>query len=59
MKNILSSASKIVFLLITVTACVALFVNKINAEQFMILAGSAFSFYFASKQTDSNGQYTK
>lgn len=51
--NLLSSMSKIVFLLITVTACIGfLFLNRLEAKDFMVLAISAFSFYFASKPSD-------
>lgn len=56
---ILRSASKIVFILMAVASCVALFVGKINAEQFMVLSSMAFAFYFSSKPTDNNGVILK
>lgn len=66
MRNILGSASKIVFLAITATLCLTftfeIFVGKVTleAKDFMLLAGMAFSFYFASKPTDpATGQITK
>jgi len=49
MGKILSSASKLVFLLLAVTACVGFFVGKLDPKDFMVLAGMAFSFYFANK----------
>lgn len=47
--SILTSASKIVFILLAVSACAGFFVNKLDPKDFMILAGMAFSFYFANK----------
>lgn len=49
MTNILESASKIVFILITVSACVGMFVGVINQENFMLLATGCFAFFFANK----------
>jgi len=49
MGNILKSASKIVFILLAITACVGLFVGKIESQDFMVLASMAFAFYFAHK----------
>jgi hypothetical protein len=49
MKNILSSASKIVFILLAMTACVCFFLGKLEAKDFMVLAGMAFAFYFSNK----------
>lgn len=46
---VLSSASKIVFIMIALAVVFALFLNKISAEQFMILASMTFTFYFANK----------
>lgn len=40
------SASKIVFIMIALTACIGLFADKITPDNFMILAGGAFAFYF-------------
>lgn len=47
--EILKSASKIVFILLAVTACAGFFVGKLDPKDFMVLAGMAFSFYFANK----------
>lgn len=51
--NILKSASKIVFILLTVTACVAFLTGKLPVDQFMILAIGASSFYFSNKGSSS------
>ena len=50
MNKIFNSASKIAFLLMVLAVIGALFLNKINGEQFLILAGMAFSFYFTKSQ---------
>jgi hypothetical protein len=49
MKNILASASKIVFILLAMTACLGFWLGRLGENNFMILAGSAFTFYFANK----------
>jgi len=49
MNNILKSASKVVFVLMALATVAALFVGKISGEQFLVLAGMAFSFYFSHK----------
>ncbi len=50
--KILNSASKIVFIVMTL-AIVALTFNKtVDAKDFVILASMAFSYYFASKPSN-------
>lgn len=49
MSNILTSASKIVFLLVALTACAGFFLGTLSENNFMILAGGAFAFYFSHK----------
>lgn len=57
MSNILKSASKIVFILLALTACIAFVIGVVTpresdglpVDQFMLLATGAFSFYFANK----------
>lgn len=49
MSNVISSASKIVFILIALTSCGAFFIGKLDQNNFMILAGAAFTFYFSNK----------
>jgi putative solute:sodium symporter small subunit len=47
--KILQSASKLVFVLLALSACVGFFVGRLESKDFMLLAGMAFSFYFANK----------
>lgn len=49
MSNLLSSASKIVFVMLAFTACVGFWFGKLEAKDFMLLAGMAFAFYFSNK----------
>ena len=55
MGNILRSASKIVFITLATTSCIAylygVVTGKVTLEtkDFMLLATAAFSFYFANK----------
>ncbi len=49
--NILNSASRIVFILITLAACIGFFLKILPQDQFMLLAISAFSFYFSKPVT--------
>lgn len=49
MKNIVTSASKIVFLLMAIAAVVGFFLGRLSEGNFMILCGGAFTFYFAHK----------
>jgi len=47
--EVLKSASKIVFILMALATVGALFIGKISGDQFLLLAGMAFSFYFSNK----------
>ena len=49
MKTITSSASKLVFLLLAITACAGFIMGMLPVDQFMLLAVAAFSFYFSHK----------
>ena len=49
MSKIFESASKIVFILLAVSACAGFFLGKLESKDFMVLAGMAFTFYFSSK----------
>jgi hypothetical protein len=51
--EILKSATKIVFLLISITACVGFFLDKITNEQFIGIVMLVMSFYYAKNQTHS------
>lgn len=52
--KILESASKIVFLLLALTACIGFLFKILPIDSFMILAVAAFSFYFSNKGDNSN-----
>lgn len=49
MSNILTSASKIVFIMLALTACISFYLGKLESKDFMVLAGMAFTFYFSNK----------
>ena len=49
MKSILSSASKVVFIALAITACSGFFLGKLESQDFMVLASMAFGFYFSFK----------
>lgn len=51
--QILQSASKTVFVLLTITACAGFIIGKLPVDQFMILAIAASSFYFSNKGDSS------
>lgn len=50
--TIFSSASKIVFILLALTACIGFFIGILESKDFMVLASMAFGFYFAAKPSD-------
>lgn len=52
---ILKSPAKIVFIVLAFGTTVGLFTGHISESNFMLLAGSAFSFYFANKGDGSGG----
>ncbi len=47
--KIFESASKIVFILLALTACVAFLLGLLEPKDFMVLTGMAFGFYFSNK----------
>lgn len=54
----LKSASKIVFVMMTLATVIGLFTGKVESKDFMILASMAFSFYFANKgSSEGNAPY--
>lgn len=55
MSKIFSSASKIVFILLTITACIGFLMGLLPVDQFMILAIAASSFYFSNKGSQGDG----
>ena len=48
MTNILTSAAKIVFILVAVTACGGFIAGILDSKDFMALAMMAFAFYFGT-----------
>lgn len=50
-----NSASRIVFLLLTVTACVSFLFELLPVDQFMLLAMAAYSFYFTKTTPPTGG----
>lgn len=59
MRSIFCSASKIVFILMAMAACAGFFSGVLSENNFMILAGGAFAFYFSNKPTDASGTIVK
>jgi hypothetical protein len=59
MTNILNSASKIVFILMTLAVIILTVIGIVEAKDFIVLASMAFAFYFSNKPTDSNGTILK
>jgi len=49
MSKLMTSASKIVFILMALGAIIGFFIGKLEAADFMLLCGMAFSFYFSHK----------
>ena len=47
--KILSSATKIVLLLVTITLCVWLFMDKVDVQAFIWMVWLVFGFYFNNK----------
>lgn len=51
MQNIFVSASKIVFILMALGIITLTFIGKVDAKDFVMLAGMAFSAYFANNKS--------
>jgi hypothetical protein len=49
MDKIFKSASKLVFILLTATACIGFLARILPVDQFMIVMMAAASFYFSNK----------
>jgi hypothetical protein len=50
MEKIYTSASRLVFIALAITACAGFFVGNLSQENFMILVGVAFTYYFTKKK---------
>jgi hypothetical protein len=48
--KIINSASRIVFIMLAITACVGFFLKILSADMFMILATGAFTYYFTKPE---------
>lgn len=59
MNNILSSASKIVFVLMAISVVALTFIGVVEAKDFMTLCSMAFTFYFANKGNADNNYLNK
>jgi uncharacterized membrane protein len=57
--KILESASKIVFLLITIAVIALTFMRIVEAKDFLVIAGMVFTYYFAHKGDNSNNYLGK
>lgn len=57
MSNIIKSASKLVFLALTLTACVAFLLGILPVDQFMLLAIGAYAYYFRNSNGESPKDY--
>ena len=57
--KILESASKIVFLMITIAVILLTFIRIIEAKDFLGIALMVFTYYFANKGDNSNNYLGK
>jgi hypothetical protein len=55
-KTIFSSAAKIVFLMLSLTSCIAFAMGKLDAKDFMTLSLMSFAFYFGTPSNPSPPQ---
>lgn len=49
MSNLLSSASKIVFIIMAIGVNISFFIGILDAKDYMLLASMSFTFYFSNK----------
>ena len=59
MEKIYSSASKIVFIILTVSLVYLTIVKIVDPKDFMTLCAMAFTYYFSNKPNDSSGTLVK
>lgn len=57
MKDLLTSAAKLVFILIALTASIGFFLGMLSEDNFMILATGAFAFFFSYKGSSDTKTY--
>lgn len=56
MSKIYTSASRIAFLMIVLTVCAGFLWGKLEAKEFVALAGMAFVYYFTKKQDEISSE---
>lgn len=54
MMKIFESASKVVFLLMTIAVIILTFVGIVDSKDFMLLASAAFTYYFTKDKGVDN-----
>lgn len=59
MNELLTSASKLVFMTMAATVCAGFLLGRLPVTDFTTLASMAFVFYFAKKPTDVSGRIDK
>ena len=57
--KLLSSASKIVFILVTLALIALTFLNKVDPKDFVAIAMMVFTYYFSNKGTSENNYLDK
>ncbi len=57
--EILQSASKIVLLMVMLTACAAFLIGKLDTQSFMVVVSGMMAFYFTNKGDASNNYLGK
>jgi len=59
MFKMFTSASRSVLMIMTVTVCVGFLIRILGKEEFMMLAGMVFAFYFTKTNSEKNKDYTE
>ncbi len=52
MSKIFNSASKVVFVMTALSVCIGFFLNKFSEENFKLLVGVVFTYYFTRDKGD-------
>lgn len=59
MNELLTSASKLVFMTVAATVCAGFLLGVLPVTDFATLASMTFVFYFTNKPTDGSGRIEK
>lgn len=59
MLKMFTSASRIVLVIITLTVCAGFLMGKLEAKEFMMLAGMVFAYYFTKTNSNEKSDYTE